>query len=451
MRWQAAQAMQEANVMQPPRSARVSTTFLPACSFRLTDRLWYDEQRRHRNKTPYPFPADGPGDNAEEVDVQSDCQVPLESAIYVSILDPSGEPAFKPSPTKPIPRWMHPPPAAHVASSAISQAEHRPVSVLDEHFGRSARGSPDSISTICPSKSQSRPRSPLPAMSIQGQSQSRLRDTSPSPSMISILPDMEPVQLDHKAVSFVSAEPVKRPSSRLARPARSGTTPSSAYLMLPEHPPSAAHDSEDHNRAAAELAHNRHGHTILPSSSIQPPEGARLVIDANTAYESEHQRQRSQLPGAEDCVPRRHSPKLSLQVARYLQQRRGTPPPMSSEYLDRYTPRQRQTSTSPQKVPRQPSRTPPSPPINLHTQGKVLATMTSPVIERMRRNSKAEPSTITFISADFSGAGSTPGSSVRKAQMSPSPAKSASSTGTIDGSEHGNSNGATWRWFFGRR
>ncbi|KAI0390179.1 hypothetical protein F5Y17DRAFT_82279 [Xylariaceae sp. FL0594] len=35
-----------------------------------------------------------------------DCLVPLESAIYVSLLDPLNTPSFRPSPTKPIPAWM---------------------------------------------------------------------------------------------------------------------------------------------------------------------------------------------------------------------------------------------------------------------------------------------------------------------------------------------------------
>ncbi len=48
----------------------------------------------------------GSGDSAEDVFAWSPCPAPLASAIYLSIADPLGQPAFKPSRTKPVPRWM---------------------------------------------------------------------------------------------------------------------------------------------------------------------------------------------------------------------------------------------------------------------------------------------------------------------------------------------------------
>ena len=53
------------------------------------------------------FGGDGAnGSPDDDVPEWTPCPVPLESAIYVSSFDPLSQPAFKPSPTKPIPRWM---------------------------------------------------------------------------------------------------------------------------------------------------------------------------------------------------------------------------------------------------------------------------------------------------------------------------------------------------------
>ncbi|KAI1484935.1 hypothetical protein F5X96DRAFT_675130 [Biscogniauxia mediterranea] len=59
------------------------------------------------------------------------CVVPLDSTIYVSLFDPLDGPAFKPSPTKPIPRWMQLLPGQR---TQYRKRQPRPRSILDAHF-----------------------------------------------------------------------------------------------------------------------------------------------------------------------------------------------------------------------------------------------------------------------------------------------------------------------------
>ncbi|KAJ8111329.1 hypothetical protein ONZ43_g5647 [Nemania bipapillata] len=57
-----------------------------------------------------------------------ECVVPLDSAIYVSILDPMNSPAFRPCPAKPLPEWMQ------LLPGRNCRDEERPRSILDAHF-----------------------------------------------------------------------------------------------------------------------------------------------------------------------------------------------------------------------------------------------------------------------------------------------------------------------------
>ncbi|KAI1818769.1 hypothetical protein GGS20DRAFT_581160 [Poronia punctata] len=77
------------------------------------------------------------------------CLVPLDSAIYVSLLDPLNEPAFKPSPAKPIPSWMqlgktrsgsvldvHVPPPESTSNHRSSRGGHRSGRYEEEGKGK---------------------------------------------------------------------------------------------------------------------------------------------------------------------------------------------------------------------------------------------------------------------------------------------------------------------------
>lgn len=76
------------------------------------------QQDDSKTCSPARFQSDGggssPDDDPDWEDASShaddddgdDGEAPLDSTIYVSMRDPINEPAFKPSPTRPIPRWM---------------------------------------------------------------------------------------------------------------------------------------------------------------------------------------------------------------------------------------------------------------------------------------------------------------------------------------------------------
>ncbi|KXH30933.1 hypothetical protein CSAL01_05116 [Colletotrichum salicis] len=204
---------------------------------------------------------------------------PAESAIYVSINDPIGQPAFKPSPTKPIPVWMQPfrgieqvtreEPRGFLASHPLAGLSQTPAASLS---GTPSMGSTNSLTpTIGPTtpvRSTSPPQTPPRSRSIW------------TPSEIRRAPPL----------SWVSNEPLKRPSSRFAsRLEKSDTTTSSGYVTPPETP------SEQQTRY----------------NTPPPPPQLRRV--------------RPQSPLVPARVPRRHA------VLR-------TPPPQSSEYLERYNP-----------------------------------------------------------------------------------------------------------------
>ncbi|KAI1422837.1 hypothetical protein F5Y12DRAFT_580460 [Xylaria sp. FL1777] len=76
-----------------------------------------------------------------------ECVVPSGAALYVSIFDPMNTPAFKPSPTKPLPEWMRLLPGGGRSQKKTSQQNNNPRqkedetracwsprSVLDVHF-----------------------------------------------------------------------------------------------------------------------------------------------------------------------------------------------------------------------------------------------------------------------------------------------------------------------------
>jgi hypothetical protein len=138
------------------------------------------------------------------------CIVPLESTIYVSILDPMGELAFKPNPTKPIPQWMQMLPSQRPQQR---QAEPRPRSVLDEHFkdvtSASAYGtSKRSRDVMCPTIPEHAP----PRLLSPPRESPQPKSTSSQHSEFDELPDITiTIPQGRKTVA---SEPLKRPSSR---------------------------------------------------------------------------------------------------------------------------------------------------------------------------------------------------------------------------------------------
>lgn len=216
-----------------------------------------------------------------------------------------GEPAFKPSPTKPIPKWMQWLPSQR---DHRGKPETRPYSILDEHFHppplESTRN-PESVPhTVCPtSPAQDVPQPGMPLQLI---------------SHLDVPHGPESGHLDESTIkalkghSFVSDEPLKRPSSRVTTSTLS--SPSAATLETVA-PPSYPE--------------------VLPSRS-RSPYAPRQPSPLATHDEE---------PNGKD-VPRKarlHRPSSPLtgQVAAHLQRYiRRTPPAQSREFLNTYRPTQ---------------------------------------------------------------------------------------------------------------
>ncbi|KAI2463687.1 hypothetical protein F4781DRAFT_415796 [Annulohypoxylon bovei var. microspora] len=166
---------------------------------------WPTHGRTHGSHVPR-MPGDGAmSGSSESANDGGECIVPLDSTIYISILDPIGEPAFKPSPTKPIPRWMQWLPSQR---NRHRRNEPRPYSLLDEYFPPNPVSSTgDSISkrrTICPTNpTQDSPYPTIPPR--HRRTPQNLEFTNTAESTIKAI----------KGPSFVLDEPLMRPSSRM--------------------------------------------------------------------------------------------------------------------------------------------------------------------------------------------------------------------------------------------
>ncbi|KAM9882075.1 mediator of rna polymerase ii transcription [Verticillium dahliae] len=248
---------------------------------------------------------------------------PPDSTIYVSINDPLGEPAFKPSPTKPIPRWMQMLPgnrrqyypdasrqSTPVSPSRVSSTSTQQLGPLPERARTSS-----SISTVCPQKILN-PASTPPSLSPRVSSLTR---TSSGGSITDFHPrTVEDHMKRHTPSSWVSHEPLKRPSSRMAyiqghQRTVTEVSTSSAYATPPEF------SFEEHNEIAT-----------LP---CRPQPGlAGTMPSRHVAFdELPAQLTRTRPPLSAPAVPSSHKHDTVRPTAR-------TPPPLSSEYLEKYRP-----------------------------------------------------------------------------------------------------------------
>ncbi|KAF5976657.1 hypothetical protein FCOIX_6933 [Fusarium coicis] len=197
------------------------------------------QQRIHKNEY---------GVEAEDLTVNkvlTDFKDKSESVIWVDIFDPINGPSFKPSPLKPMPLFMQRPP-----SPTIHQRQRRSTAadtyLQPPHDLRKQHSAPCSV---CPSESPVRSRSPehrpprqpsptLPKTPPSSPTRSHNSQKIPENDFL----DMNDVlEVRHKqAVSWVSVEPLKRPSSRLAPSRRAeanrSEAESSAYRTPPEYP-----------------------------------------------------------------------------------------------------------------------------------------------------------------------------------------------------------------------
>ena len=154
------------------------------------------------------------------------------SPIYVSMHDPVGEPAFRRSETKPIPKWMQ-----YLPSKRSDEWDciERPTSVLDDYFSPpdssvaepdmepSIRGSPSpppvpahmtSVRSAIPQAGEEHFTSPE-ELAISKRSNSPLRSRSVVvPEAARPAPAFQAVQMS-RPFTFIDEKPGQRPSSRL--------------------------------------------------------------------------------------------------------------------------------------------------------------------------------------------------------------------------------------------
>ncbi|KAI0180186.1 hypothetical protein GGR52DRAFT_530172 [Hypoxylon sp. FL1284] len=255
------------------------------------------QARAHTSHTSHP---DGDGALSSSDDEGGDCVVPLDSTIYVSILDPISKPAFKPSPTKPIPQWMQWLPSQR---NYGQKDQARPYSILDEHFPPPQRPPPNDEltpepSTVCPTTPppQAKRRPAFLHMPDHIQEPGEPESGRLAESTIQAL----------KGRSFVLDEPLKRPSSRMA------ASPTSIPATAKEEPTLSPAGLPD---------------TTLSPRSLSP------FVPSRRSPLSKHE------ADARHSGRRRPSSPLTEQVAGHLQRyMRRTPPAQSREFLNRYGP-----------------------------------------------------------------------------------------------------------------
>lgn len=216
------------------------------------------------------------------------------SPIYVSMHDPLGEPAFRRSETKPIPRWMQYLPSQRPDEMDCTE---RPSSVLDDYF--SPPGSSVADSDIESGTKMSTSPPPVPAHTIPVRSAVPIapeeRSTQPedftfskrnvSPSRSSAIlnstsfpstPAFKAVQMS-RPFTFIDEKPGQRPSSRLqtdrlspGRHVRFISPPKTPFRPTVtsasvEHAKSPSESSEYLDRHVSQPSQDRSS-TLLPSS-----------------------------------------------------------------------------------------------------------------------------------------------------------------------------------------
>ncbi|KAI1417515.1 hypothetical protein F5Y13DRAFT_201117 [Hypoxylon sp. FL1857] len=262
--------------------------------------------QRHTSHSSH-LPTDGTLSVSADDSDGANCAVPLDSTIYISVLDPLGEPAFKPSPTKPIPRWMQWLPSQRRRSRWNGP---RPHTILDEYFPPSSATPTNkpvsNLHTFCPTiPTQARP---YPANSSPPPSYHPTSHCSEYGNLT------ESIVTALKGPSFVLDEPLKRPSSRLTHSTR--------------HSPRT-------NTAIGESVTSSNPLEALPPRS-RSPYAPRQPSPLGMRGEQRDSRERDS--SRKPCLRRPSSP-LADQVAAHLQRYiRRTPPAQSREFINLYRP-----------------------------------------------------------------------------------------------------------------
>ncbi|KAI0128729.1 hypothetical protein BJ170DRAFT_721465 [Xylariales sp. AK1849] len=258
------------------------------------------------------FATDGVHENAD--DGHGNHLIPLESAVYVSILDPIGLPAFKPTLTKPIPRWMQQLPSQRHPQK---QVQPRPRSVLDDHFSDVTSASAEDIhhrghNTVCPTD----PVQATVSLFTPPQ-QSGHRDSQYSE--YDDLPDMTFTMSYGRNISFVTNEPLKRPSSRVMNQPISDAT---SYTHVQEAYPSPS---------------QRPASTQPRRTSSRPSHDPRPLEPSSEHSSGKESSRRIIRPSRTSSDPIAAAMATTSHLNDTL---RRTPPSQSIEYLNLYKPAQ---------------------------------------------------------------------------------------------------------------
>ncbi|KAK3682738.1 hypothetical protein B0T22DRAFT_494391, partial [Podospora appendiculata] len=292
---------------------------------------------------------------AGTLDDSSDYPASLDSTpVYVSILDPIGRPAFRPSPTKPIPQFMRTTPRDTNELHGYDETSTAPASNQSSY-----------TSAICPTTATHSRR----LSSTVRPSQSFTEEPPPR---------LDRRDLAHRGRSYVSAEPLTLPPSQLMQQLLSpgdlnpGDNRSSStfatYLTPPEYPspPASSHGrrSPSNNDAFKSADYSERHHHIPRHTHVNQLDSSGGSRD-----------------GAQNALRRlgKHDSQRSETHVHRLATAHSVMPLSSSEYLERYQPSKGLSSTAVQRDTPSPRREP--------------ATLKSHVVAKIRRNSRAEPTT----------------------------------------------------------
>jgi len=271
---------------------------------------------------------------------------PLDATIYISIRDPTA-PAFKPSPTKPLPQWIvgtqtrdietndH---GLETEATPVADLRHPPAAELSLQRRQSSY-IPSVDRTAKPHTSMPEPVRPTTP-----------QDTMTGPVTTPILapqpiPVVSPRTFRYSRAGYIYSESLKRPSSRLNRIREESShvdsrTPS-PYLTPPEWPDSmygGTGGDESQNVTLQDDEVEESGQISIFSetssqslasllSPIQAPKPSglpRLFLASEPNYLPQH----SRLP--------RKSTMLRAKIAAHHPPANPSAIPMSSEFLERY-------------------------------------------------------------------------------------------------------------------
>ncbi|KAH8902566.1 hypothetical protein BR93DRAFT_254890 [Coniochaeta sp. PMI_546] len=354
---------------------------------------------RHKHENGHHIPADVTRSERQAELANGICPVPLDSTIYVSIRDPTAS-AFKPSPTKPIPRWTAATPVQRDDASD-HERQHEPALGNELRYGSQAEMSSQrrhssyttsTDHTERPTTPTREPVSPvMPPIPTPPTVSTALANTQPTPvSPISI-----PNTFRYSRAGFIDSESLKRPSSRLDRIREEESshvesrTPT-PYMTPPEWPVFLCCD--ERSSPDPLLGRQSHAVTALDAgatdnilsamssqrltsliSPTQTPKSSRLPR-LSTASEPVEIPQRSRLP--------KRSTMLRAKIAAH-QGHAGHPAiPMSSEFLERYGLVKGRDTPSPSALLK---KTPPSSRRSSHEP--------QPILARLTKNSRSGPTT----------------------------------------------------------